>query len=74
MVTTVMVEGWANVPTLNSIYGEGGSVGGCFMDYYFGASRSKGSSVEVEVSVDVCVCRNAWVCVARAKEVESDHG
>ena len=32
VVTTVRVEGGANVTTANSMHGEGGSVGGRFVD------------------------------------------
>ena len=32
VVTTVMVEGGSNLPTINSMCGEGGSVGGRFVE------------------------------------------
>ena len=73
MITVVMVEGGANETTVNSMCLEGGPVGGCFVDYNFGARGSRGGSVEVKVAVDGGVVGKAWFCTGAAEEVESEH-
>ena len=62
VVTTVMFEGGVNVPTVNCMCVERGSVGCHFLDYDFGARTIKGISVEAKFSVDGCVGGKAWVC------------
>ena len=47
---SVVVHGWFDVRTMNSMRGEGFTFIGCFVDKDFGAQRCKWCEIEVEAS------------------------
>ena len=53
-----MFDGRTEILTVESMYGEGAALFGCFMKYDFVAGECQWSSVEIEVSEEAGVCRD----------------
>jgi hypothetical protein len=66
VVASVVIKGWAYVPSVCGVGSEGCSVVGILVDHNSGSWWSKGCGVEVENSMDGCMSGDAGVYPGRA--------
>ena len=74
VVTAVVVQSGADVPTVNSMWCPGATDSGRFVDKNSGARRSKGCTVIVEGTMELGIGRELGIDAGSAEKIQGDEG
>ena len=73
-IALVMVEGWANVPSVCAMWGPSLADGGFFMNDDARAWGCEGCACEIECALELCIGRQLGVEARGAEEIKREFG
>ena len=69
LVTTVMVQSWTNIPTLQSVRGPTSSLSWFLMQHDTSSGGCQGRAIKVEVPFNMLIGTEMWMNAQISKEI-----